>query len=236
MKKFLVLMAILFLTAFAVADYTPIDGEVITTDVSDGGTMWIKSGLATDGLMNVTFDGATANMGTHFMINGINGGANPYDVLIEDSAVGCGTAYWHGRRANGSGTTTYIDSTVISGMWFNLDQDGPKTYVPEAVRDYVYLLGTTSVTTAGIGIADGGRLVFGDDATLTITARDTEGYSPWNRVAAILDAQTGHIVAETPGNWVTYTINGNEAALYVVPEPMTVVLLGLGGLFLRRRK
>ena len=32
------------------------------------------------------------------------------------------------------------------------------------------------------------------------------------------------------------TLDGTMSTLYVVPEPMTMALLGLGGLFLRRRK
>jgi len=39
-----------------------------------------------------------------------------------------------------------------------------------------------------------------------------------------------------PGSTPLYVTDMTEAVIHVIPEPMTILLLGLGGLFLRRRK
>ena len=47
---------------------------------------------------------------------------------------------------------------------------------------------------------------------------------------------TIYISLQDPTYQTEVTTNGSPLALEVVPEPMTIALLGLGGLFLRRRK
>jgi hypothetical protein len=51
-----------------------------------------------------------------------------------------------------------------------------------------------------------------------------------------VQAGTIYISLQNPSDYSEMTTNGPLALEVVVPEPMTIALLGLGGLFLRRRK
>lgn len=57
---------------------------------------------------------------------------------------------------------------------------------------------------------------------------------PWSTII-VLDTMTGAYSGQ-PGAVVGPDDTWPYAELHVVPEPMTIALLGLGGLFLRRRK
>ena len=65
--------------------------------------------------------------------------------------------------------------------------------------------------------------------TVTIDAES----GTWSGNVAVVGPADGAYDGETPA----YEIYGLPyAEITVIPEPMTVLLLGLGGLFLRRRK
>jgi hypothetical protein len=51
-----------------------------------------------------------------------------------------------------------------------------------------------------------------------------------------MNAGTIYVSLQDPTTQAEVTTNGAPLALVVTPEPMTMALLGLGGLFLRRRK
>ena len=71
------------------------------------------------------------------------------------------------------------------------------------------------------------------DFGITVTTADGE-----NLTITLASTGTGSRYRTTGGDWITY--GGGETLdtidLATTPEPITIALLGLGGLFLRRRK
>ena len=136
-----------------------------------------------------------------------------------------GTSNWDGVKLLGGGLT--IDAVLAN-----------------SVTDYtlqVDLTGDLTLVTSSVVFADGwmfGNLFTGGDpgdgaTSANLTAGD------FNAKPAGFGAFTGLGVN---GDLGTITLTSTDftgvigSAIITVPEPMTMVLLGLGGLFLRRRK
>ena len=236
MKKLLVLMLVLGIASMASA--TVID--VVLDGAGDAG----HAGTSGDPLANgesifiklvLNFDDGSYNAGTG------SGDYSSYDgyvlsamdlTLTADSdgtmAVGTypgerGAALLHNTDWTFSGSPTIASNMLDTGPYASTAAtlggitQGIDTWDGSAqvVTD---LLWSIEVTANGTG-----------DISLTWGMATTPGaYYPW-----VEDKYGG--TSPTPASLVSGDLGGT-LTIYVVPEPMTIALLGLGGLFLRRRK
>ena len=97
--------------------------------------------------------------------------------------------------------------------------------------------GLEHITRAGGAIVTASDMIFDDDADFsspiqTVSLAHGSGYNYWDLPNLITAQYVKWNVTATSGQW----IGGKEMAFYGVPEPATMMLLGLGGLALIRRK
>ena len=103
--------------------------------------------------------------------------------------------------------------------------------------------GFDSMQAAGDIINAGGVAVQAVWGNLLLTSSDVPaGEVLWSMVfhipdlpgSSIIEISTGNFTA-VPTDWSDMAMETNVLTLHIIPEPMTMGLLGLGGLFLRRR-
>jgi len=90
----------------------------------------------------------------------------------------------------------------------------------------------------------GGNLVQGVAGTITTSAPDIgSGEVLWSMVFHVPDLPASTIIEistqnffAAPTDFSDMAMETNVLTLHIIPEPITMTLLGLGGLFLRRRK
>jgi len=194
-------------------------------DSTDVVTSWITEMLAGD----IVFDGGTWT-GTQFEVGVATG--TPATAVMNDGAINAGNVFV-GLAGAGHGTMDVYDGQINAAAWLGVAWTGTES-------GYLNLYGGTTTATL-FDIAGAG-------ATNNFT------YDPAKAKVDIYGSALLHISGDVTGNINQWVANGNIVAIggtvpvlvdfdqtlagyttVQVPEPMSIVLLGLGSLFLRRR-
>jgi hypothetical protein len=136
-----------------------------------------------------------------------------------------------GTSIMGFGFDAVVGSGVASGgaiaqpAIFQSRTNGPMNYAPGVLAAYTYASNTDTPSVYTTGIVYSFNLVIPALPASTNIVINTMSDGDLYLDAAYFAAGVG----EVDGNF-------NALTLHVTPEPMTLSLLGLGGLFLRRRK
>ena len=142
-----------------------------------------------------------------------------------------------------SGSGTSVPGTVSINVVSDTDYAGYTYYVGIADSTYGDFSSVTALSGAGgqSGVTDYGNALAGWDHVYEIVASDST--DPFDSVLAgnQFSLSIGFTGANTGEDVIVALMNNSLATIGTyeiqgVPEPMTVALLGLGGLFLRRRK
>ena len=151
------------------------------------------------------------------------------------------------RAADGSTPISEVNINVDSGAftivvigttavypWAEGIFDNHDWFAPGGVFDFVVPGGVTILSAAG---DLGGVTDYGMDGYM-LTAGDMGGgtCNPADGDWFIVDCQALELGTATVDVLDTQTNVIDQFSFDIVPEPMTIALLGLGGLFLRRRK
>ena len=157
-----------------------------------------------------------------------------------------------GMASMASATLTLIDTWVDGTVTWTLDLENLKVigtgtelgpYAGPYLQAVLGSMAPTTVAELADGIKDGVYAIAGDLSSITAAG------TFWLPAAEI---SNDPVVPQALGTWFEFDITPDQALdfqlqAYVggefinvlqgtVPEPMTLALLGLGGLFLRRRK
>ena len=177
----------------------------------------------TGGSLTVSGAGAVPSMDLGHIGPGmgvVNQTAGDVDILAGDLAVGhwgCGRYFMQGGTLDIAGqlqVNLYGEETY---RWGLLAAEGGTITVGGGI--YIGDAGLINITA--------GTLVFQDDMMETVKTV-IDGYVTAGKITGYGKGGTVNVV------WTP--MNGGTTTVTAVPEPMTIALLGLGGLFLRRRR
>lgn len=224
MKKVLVLMLILAMASLANA--TVIDIVVIDVGTS-GGRLGQSVGDALE-------DGDVIEI--KFVLNRQGGGAfTSYDGYVLSSLD---------IDLHTDGASDIAGAHISGAMYGALKHSGWSTWSTTTdATGYTQITGTGDSTLTGISdpldiiwnikvTADtsGGGGLHAFVITQNLVGEYAEYFTGWDGGASVY--------TNDPEDWIDLEAAdfGGSAGVYVVPEPITIALLGIGGLFLRRRK
>lgn len=151
---------------------------------------------------------STANAITvEIQVNGSDVGAGPYDVITTDTIQ---VYVYSGDVWDGALLLTNTSNSLVNGLATANAGDNP------TCNPYMYS-----------GYGDGYTI-----AADYLSTAPSAGIQFTMNVSGDID-DTGTVLLWTSEDWLT---PADTLAYKIVPEPMTIALLGLGGLFLRRRR
>ncbi len=191
--------------------------------------------LTTDG--SVEIDAETAAGGSAVLTIDVGGTVNGAEQAVLPSSF---TQFKIGRANKGSDsivnvngtlnaisqdTITNYKSIITFGIWSAGNGGGGNWTLNIGAAGVVnadgYLMNTNAVDgTALINITTGGKMVLLGDVRTQVQTDVIAGLIKGNGVAGA----------------VGFTYDGSYTTITVIPEPMTIALLGLGGLLLRKRR
>lgn len=225
-------------SAAALGDLTPVTG--VNADVTLGapGSGWLQVwGINTSTTAFITSWGHDINAS----VNGAGVSASSYTVL-NPTVNKEGTVFrWENSAATGNGALNVGSDivTAASAVAVSL-ANGVKSGVGAGdsysngsdSNNVAYLLGVLEISASSNGVTE---LRF-EISALKITGAGTSASGAVHFGWA--DATNGETLISDPagGSTVGATSSGWDARITVVPEPVTVALLGLGGLALIRRR
>lgn len=219
-------------------------------------TLWMGASFGTGTkTLNIGTDGALATTGTQFWGNGgtaiinMTGNGSLTASGFTEMAVTGGSAFLnmsddsvltHSADNFRVGTTKYGAGTGVNYGRVYLDDNAYMTAA--SLR-----IGTDGDNNGG-GIADGLVTVAGNStlkvSSLLIGSSGNLGQLDIMGGSLILSGEItdvtsfGNVTAYNGGGTFAYSYDGGEdlTTITAIPEPITMALLGFGGLFLRRRK
>jgi len=220
MKKVLALLLVLGMASAASA--TIIDVVTVDIGLSGGRTGAIDNKLMPSDIIGITIV--------------LNYNENPWGATYPSYDGYLLSMMDLDLHTTGLGTLdTSYDKNLNPYITFD-DRFGATYWEQDVTGDFVHITGPGPVT--GIQSQPGGAVLVWDivfhcdgeeldPVILDLTLAGTSQYSP-------LRAMSG---GPYPDDWIFMTeADLGDLVIYQVPEPMTIALLGLGGLFLRRRK
>jgi hypothetical protein len=125
----------------------------------------------------------------------------------------------------------------------SMSMDSISATAGEAISTWINA-GFNDIANPGLVVNTGGMAVQGIAGTITTSAPDiAAGEVLWSMEfhipdlpgSTIIDISTVNFFS-APSDFTDMATETNVLSLHIVPEPITMALLGLGGLFLRRRK
>lgn len=225
------------------------DGFTITSTGTEEVAILVLGEAETTGTLNVNAGSVTA---TSYMLSGGLGGAGTFGTLNVNSAsitVGA-TGLWAGWNAPGTinmsnatvdvstgsfivGAQGFDGDAYLSDTTMNTHQLLIAQLSTAGTTNHLEVSGNTVINTCHFNIGQGagagtvGTIAVLDDAQIIID----ETYGPAEDYAA---AVQGFIDL----GWIngSVAVVGDTAVISVIPEPATLLLLGLGGLLIRRRR
>ena len=215
---------------------TVTDVEVILTGTS---TIPYQCATGTDG--TITVDGGTLNTSNTCVGNAASGAGTGVLSIINGGVINLTN---HLTLADGgsAGGTLSMDSGSINGTGAGMNiWSWAGSSAINMTGGSINMEGGANLTFSPIAIdISGGSINLGREDGFALSGLST-----------IVVSSTGVInIADTDGSMVSYiqpliddthisgavSWNGSDMTSIVVPEPITIALMGLGGLFLRRRK
>lgn len=204
-------------------------GTDISLDLINNKMYWIDY----QGRMNISranLDGSGMEV---LLESGVDALYSPFGLALD---VSRGHMYWS-ELDEGSIKRANLDGSGITGIISGLNM--PENIVIDSIRQHIYWVDQTlgSIWRANLDGSGMGRFIYlGWDSNPADLAIDVVGGKIYWMDAITDKIQCANLDGTGVEDIITTGIDSTEGLAIYIPEPSTVLLLGLGGLLLRRRR